>query len=102
MGSRPTRSRRRRPQTTPEQRAAREAGRSRLVEKGRLGAPDTLPIADRYAELVETIANHQVVVVAGETGSGKSTQLPKICLAAGRGVEGLSLIHISEPTRPTT
>ena len=97
MGSRPTRSRRRRPQTTPEQRAAREAGRSRLVEKGRLGAPDTLPIADRYAELVETIANHQVVVVAGETGSGKSTQLPKICLAAGRGVEGM--IGHTQPRR---
>ena len=40
------------------------------------------------SELLATIGAHQVVVVAGETGSGKSTQLPKLCLEAGRGRDG--------------
>lgn len=44
----------------------------------------TLPIAARQAEIAALILGHQVVVVAGETGSGKTTQLPKICLALGR------------------
>jgi ATP-dependent helicase HrpA len=59
--------------------------------------PAELPIADRSAELVTLIQKHQVLVVAGETGSGKSTQLPKICLSAGRGVRGL--IGHTQPRR---
>ena len=51
--------------------------------------PEDLPITHRREELLDVIASHQVVVVAGETGSGKSTQLPKMCLELGRGVEGL-------------
>jgi ATP-dependent helicase HrpA len=51
--------------------------------------PDDLPIVERRADIVAAIRAHQVVVVAGETGSGKSTQLPKLCLEAGRGVRGL-------------
>ena len=51
--------------------------------------PAELPITERRAELVAAIRDHQVVVVAGETGSGKSTQLPKLCLEAGRGQAGL-------------
>ncbi|MFV0478619.1 MAG: ATP-dependent RNA helicase HrpA [Parahaliea sp.] len=47
--------------------------------------PAELPVAERREELMAVIAAHQVVVVAGETGSGKTTQLPKICLALGRG-----------------
>jgi ATP-dependent helicase HrpA len=47
-----------------------------------------LPITARREEIAHAIAGHQVVVVCGETGSGKSTQLPKICLALGRGVDG--------------
>lgn len=49
--------------------------------------PD-LPVSERREELAHAIAGNQVVVVAGETGSGKTTQLPKICLEAGRGIRG--------------
>lgn len=49
--------------------------------------PD-LPVSDRRAEIAEAITGNQVVVIAGETGSGKTTQLPKICLELGRGVRG--------------
>ena len=51
--------------------------------------PAQLPITDRRNEVVAAIREHQVLVVAGETGSGKSTQLPKMCLEAGRGAAGL-------------
>jgi ATP-dependent helicase HrpA len=47
--------------------------------------PPELPITDRREDILATIGAHQVVVVAGETGSGKSTQLPKLCLELGRG-----------------
>ena len=50
--------------------------------------PPELPVSERRAEVAELIARHQVVVLCGETGSGKSTQLPKICLDLGRGVAG--------------
>lgn len=56
-----------------------------------------LPIAAHHDEIVEAIHDHQVVVVAGETGSGKSTQLPKICLDAGFGIRGL--IGHTQPRR---
>jgi len=47
-----------------------------------------LPVSDRRDELAKAINDNQVVVVAGETGSGKTTQLPKICLELGRGIRG--------------
>ncbi|MEW7980837.1 MAG: ATP-dependent RNA helicase HrpA [Candidatus Sedimenticola endophacoides] len=50
--------------------------------------PQELPISERWEEIAARIRDHQVVVLCGETGSGKSTQLPKICLALGRGVYG--------------
>lgn len=49
--------------------------------------PD-LPVSEHRAEIAAAIRDHQVVVVAGETGSGKTTQLPKICLELGRGIRG--------------
>lgn len=61
------------------------SGRRRIPEG--IQFPDALPVVDRRLEIAEAIANHQVVIVAGETGSGKTTQLPKICLELGRGLE---------------
>ncbi|WP_411834187.1 ATP-dependent RNA helicase HrpA [Pseudoxanthomonas mexicana] len=56
-----------------------------------------LPIAREGEAIVELIRRHPVVVIAGETGSGKTTQLPKLCLAAGRGVAGM--IGCTQPRR---
>jgi ATP-dependent helicase HrpA len=56
-----------------------------------------LPISERRPEIAEALRNHQVIVVAGETGSGKTTQLPKICLDIGRGVRGM--IGHTQPRR---
>src|SRR5580692_2565759 len=50
--------------------------------------PPELPVSQRKDEIAEAIRDHQVVVIAGETGSGKTTQIPKICLELGRGVDG--------------
>ncbi|MGZ4454039.1 MAG: ATP-dependent RNA helicase HrpA, partial [Nocardioides sp.] len=50
--------------------------------------PSELPVSQARDELLATIRDHQVVIVAGETGSGKTTQLPKICLELGRGIRG--------------
>jgi ATP-dependent helicase HrpA len=50
--------------------------------------PEALPVSRRKDEIRAAIERHQVVIVAGETGSGKTTQLPKICLELGRGVKG--------------
>jgi ATP-dependent helicase HrpA len=50
--------------------------------------PAELPVSQHKGEILELIRDHQVVIVAGETGSGKTTQLPKICLELGRGVRG--------------
>ncbi|MGB1727479.1 MAG: AAA family ATPase, partial [Ilumatobacteraceae bacterium] len=59
--------------------------------------PEDLPIAAHADALVAAIREHRVVIVAGETGSGKSTQLPKLCLAAGRGSSGV--IGHTQPRR---
>lgn len=56
-----------------------------------------LPVSARADEIAELLSKHQVIVVAGETGSGKTTQIPKICLQAGRGVRGL--IGHTQPRR---
>ena len=59
--------------------------------------PDSLPIAAKKDEIIAAIRRHPVVVVSGDTGSGKSTQIPKFCLAAGRGIDGL--IGHTQPRR---
>jgi ATP-dependent helicase HrpA len=59
--------------------------------------PAELPISERRGAILRAILEHPVVIVAGETGSGKTTQLPKICLEAGRGVRGK--IGVTQPRR---
>ena len=70
---------------------------AQLTAKGPITYPESLPITERRDELIAAIQEHQVIIVAGETGSGKSTQLPKLCLDAGRGVDGL--IGHTQPRR---
>ncbi|MFI7587597.1 ATP-dependent RNA helicase HrpA [Spongisporangium articulatum] len=77
-----------------------DAAAHRLARYERLDGSVTypdLPVAQRRDDLLAAIRDHQVVVVAGETGSGKTTQLPKICLELGRGVRGL--IGHTQPRR---
>ncbi len=89
-----------------------EAGRERLerdveqaaarIERRRAAVPavsypEALPVSARREDLLAAIRDHQVVIVAGETGSGKTTQLPKICLELGRGVRGM--IAHTQPRR---
>ncbi len=59
--------------------------------------PEELPVSGKKDVIAQAIQNHQVVIVCGETGSGKTTQLPKICLELGRGVSGL--IGHTQPRR---
>ena len=69
----------------------------RLASVPAISYPPQLPVSKRKDELLAAIRDHQVVVVAGETGSGKTTQLPKICLELGRGVRG-AIAH-TQPRR---
>ncbi|GAA1027485.1 ATP-dependent RNA helicase HrpA [Virgisporangium ochraceum] len=63
----------------------------------RVTYPEALPVSQRKDEIADVIRANQVVIVAGETGSGKTTQLPKICLEIGRGVRGM--IGHTQPRR---
>src|SRR5690242_16861801 len=74
---------------------ARREARAALVPP--ITLDEALPITQRADEITRLIREHQVLVIAGETGSGKTTQLPKLCLAAGRGVAGL--IGCTQPRR---
>jgi ATP-dependent helicase HrpA len=76
---------------------ARQVAASAILEHDRLNYPAGLPITDRHDELLEVIRDHQVVIVAGETGSGKSTQIPKLCIEAGQGIAGV--IGHTQPRR---
>jgi ATP-dependent helicase HrpA len=60
----------------------------RMAAVPQIRYPQTLPISQHTGEIAAAIRDHQVVVIAGETGSGKTTQIPKICLELGRGVRG--------------
>ncbi|MBQ7188254.1 MAG: ATP-dependent RNA helicase HrpA [Kiritimatiellae bacterium] len=63
----------------------------------RFSFPDSLPISAHVEEITAALRDNQVIIVSGDTGSGKTTQLPKICLLAGRGKRGL--IGITQPRR---
>ena len=63
----------------------------------RIEFPSELPISARAGEIIEVLRKNQVVILAGETGSGKTTQIPKMCLAAGGGVKGR--IACTQPRR---
>ncbi len=70
---------------------------ARRATRYRLEYPDSLPIAAAREELLAAIQAHRVIIVCGDTGSGKTTQLPKLCLEAGRGIEGM--IGHTQPRR---
>ncbi|HVI54162.1 MAG TPA: ATP-dependent RNA helicase HrpA [Luteibacter sp.] len=70
---------------------------ARAASKPPITVDASLPIAARAEDIIKLIRENQVVVLAGETGSGKTTQLPKLCLAAGRGEAGL--IGCTQPRR---
>ncbi len=71
--------------------------RNRRASVPNVSFPDELPIAQHIDEIRRLLEAHRVVIVAGETGSGKTTQLPKLCLAAGFGARGL--IGHTQPRR---
>ncbi|WP_330282779.1 ATP-dependent RNA helicase HrpA [Streptomyces sp. NBC_00588] len=77
-----------------------KAERRMSERRGRVPAvsyPEQLPVSQKKDEIADAIRDHQVVIVAGETGSGKTTQIPKICLELGRGVRGM--IGHTQPRR---
>ncbi|HEY4415163.1 MAG TPA: ATP-dependent RNA helicase HrpA, partial [Verrucomicrobiae bacterium] len=74
--------------------ALREERRQRLPK---INYPSDLPITARKDDIVAAIRAHQVVIIAGETGSGKTTQIPKMCLEAGLGIE--AKIGCTQPRR---
>ncbi len=78
-------------------RASAQTRQRRAELARRVGYPDELPITARKEEIVAAVREHPVVVVAGETGSGKTTQLPKMCLEAGLGAR--ARIGCTQPRR---
>src|SRR5690606_32421790 len=68
--------------------ASTAARAARAASVPALAYPEELPVSAHREQIRRAIEEHQVVIVCGETGSGKTTQLPKICLAAGRGIAG--------------
>ena len=78
-------------------RAAREAERAFRNPLPPITYPEDLPVSGRREEIARALTENQVIIVSGETGSGKTTQLPKICLELGRGQKGL--IGHTQPRR---
>ncbi len=78
-------------------RSREEIVAARRATRYRLDYPSSLPITAAREELLEAIREHRVIVVCGDTGSGKTTQLPKLCLEAGRGIDGM--IGHTQPRR---
>ena len=71
--------------------------RQRALQSARIDFPEQLPISQRADEILAAVREHPVVIVAGDTGSGKTTQIPKICLLAGRGRD--ARIAVTQPRR---
>ena len=67
----------------------------KIIEK--INFPDELPVSQRIEDIKKAITNNSVVIICGETGSGKTTQLPKICLSLGRGIK--KIIGHTQPRR---
>ncbi|HEX2301589.1 MAG TPA: ATP-dependent RNA helicase HrpA, partial [Pseudonocardiaceae bacterium] len=84
-------------QITADTDAAEQRIARRRAAVPQLRYPQALPVTARKDEIAAAISEHQVVIIAGETGSGKTTQLPKICLELGRGVQGV--IGHTQPRR---
>ena len=78
-------------------RAAREAEKAFRNPLPPITYPEDLPVSGRREEIAKALMDNQVIIVSGETGSGKTTQLPKICLELGRGQKGL--IGHTQPRR---
>ena len=78
-------------------RASQAKYAARLANLPKPDYPLELPVSGKKDEIAAAIAKHQVVIICGETGSGKTTQIPKICLELGRGVSGL--IGHTQPRR---
>lgn len=78
-------------------RAAREAEKAFRNPLPPITYPEDLPVSGRRAEIAKALTENQVIIVSGETGSGKTTQLPKICLELGRGQKGM--IGHTQPRR---
>jgi len=74
-----------------------QAKQAKLAAIPKIVYPKGLPISDSAEKIALAIKTHQVVIIAGETGSGKTTQIPKICLELGRGINGL--IGHTQPRR---
>jgi ATP-dependent helicase HrpA len=85
-----SRSRRRKDQRPGNRRAEAQAAAraARRAVMPPINYPPELPVSQRKDEIARAISENQVVIIAGETGSGKTTQIPKICLELGRGVAG--------------
>jgi ATP-dependent helicase HrpA len=77
--------------------ASAQRAQQRHERLPRVRYPEELPVSERKDDIAAAITSHQVVIVSGETGSGKTTQLPKICLELGRGVAGM--IAHTQPRR---
>lgn len=76
---------------------AEEHVQRRKLSRPAISYPENLPVSQKKDDILAAIRDNQVVIVAGETGSGKTTQLPKICMELGRGIKGL--IGHTQPRR---
>lgn len=85
------------------EKTAERAAQIKNIRRSKAPSPTfdpSLPINERKEEIISAIKNNQVIIISGETGSGKTTQIPKLCLSAGRGIDGK--IACTQPRRIAT